>query len=77
MLFSSLPPAPSLLAPSPVETWYGPVTATLPITVPGNPYDPVANDVRVVFTGRDGTREERLAYFDGAAWRATLAAQKP
>lgn len=80
MLFAA-PPTPALplsarTSARTSEVWYGPVTVTLPITVPGNPYDPEANDVRVAFVGKDGTRHERLAYFDGAAWRATLAAPR-
>ena len=81
MLFATLP---SSIVPLPqtartplartAEVWYGPTTATLPITVPGNPYDAETNDVRVVFVGNDGSRYERLAYFDGATWRATLTA---
>lgn len=69
---SSLP-----IAPKPEGNWYGPATVTIPTTFPGNPYDPTTNDVRAIFVGADGTRHERLAFFDGESWRATLAAPKP
>ncbi len=76
MLFAPAPVSPSAVALSP-ETWYGPVTVTIPGTFPGNPYDPETNDVRAIFVAPDGTRHERLAFFDETAWKATLAARKP
>ena len=59
------------LAPAPV-VWYGPKTVSFSLPVSGNPYDPVQNDVRVVFEGPKGIAERRLAYFDNGTWKATL-----
>ena len=72
-----LPSPPALdSATLPTESWYGPVTVTLPMAVPGDPFDAEGTDVRVRFVGPDGTVAERLAYWDGKAWRATLLAPK-
>ena len=58
--------------------WYGPATATFAVQFPGDPYDPVRNDVRVRFIGDKKQREERAATFDPSlgAWRATLYAKE-
>lgn len=58
--------------------WYGPATATFPVQFPGDPYDPVRNDVRVRFLGERNEREERAATFDPAlgSWQATLYASQ-
>ena len=64
----------AFLAPAPV-VWYGPKTVAFALAAPGNPYDPVANDVRVEFRGAKGVVERRLAYFDGGVWKATLLAR--
>ena len=58
------------------ESWYGPVTISLPITATGNPYDAQTNDYSVVFSGPAGSLT-RLAYFDGSGWKATLLAPLP
>ncbi|MFN3683411.1 MAG: cellulase family glycosylhydrolase [Fimbriimonadaceae bacterium] len=55
--------------------WFGPAEATLNVRFPGNPWDPEQNDVRVRFSGPDGVREERLAFFDGRSWRVRLVAK--
>ena len=61
------------LAPPPV-VWYGPKTVSFSLAVPGNPYDPTQNDVRVEFRGPKGAVERRLAYYDDGVWKATLLA---
>ena len=58
-----------ILAPA----WFGPATVDANLPTTGNPFSPVENDVRCVFTQR-GRRYERLAYFARGAWHATLAA---
>ncbi len=46
--------------------------------VAGNPFDFTQNDVKVTFTGPDGTRVVIPAFFDGEqTWRARLAPQLP
>ena len=60
-----------------VATWFGPAQASFDATIPGNPYDYLANDVRVVFAAPDGHREERLAYFDEGHWKAWLTTMHP
>ena len=55
--------------------WYGPSTVDQRLSIAGNPFDSVQNDVRCVFT-RKGVRLVRLAYFAHGAWHATLAAKK-
>jgi hypothetical protein len=69
----------SMLAspPSASNVWYGPATAVFQVPAEGNPFDPVANDVRAVFTGPRGERETRLAYWAHGAWRAVLVAHEP
>lgn len=64
------------LAHAAAATWFGPATATFQYAAPGNPYDAVANDLRVVFTGPNGVKESRLAYFDQGKWKAVLVAKK-
>ncbi|MFZ4509023.1 MAG: hypothetical protein ACOYON_15145 [Fimbriimonas sp.] len=68
-LLSSLAFAPSV--------WYGPVTVSFAVGFPGNPYDPVANDVRVKFALPNGQQIQRLAYFDGKVWKSTLLSRTP
>jgi hypothetical protein len=60
-----------------VTTWFGPAQVAFDATIPGNPYDCRANDVRVVFAAPDGHREERLAYFDEGRWKAWLTTTHP
>ena len=57
----------SLLALDTRPVWYGPLTATFEIQVPGNPYDPDQNDLKVKFIPEKGNSEERLAYADTKA----------
>ncbi|MCC6556579.1 MAG: DUF2961 domain-containing protein [Polyangiaceae bacterium] len=58
--------------------WFGPATVTFEVELPGNPYDPDENDVRVRFVG-DGERHfDRIAYLDErGGWKATLVAPQP
>lgn len=60
----------------PAESWYGPVEVAFDIQIGGSPYDAQENDVRVEFIS-GSTREERLAFFDGKAWRAILLTRTP
>lgn len=65
------------VAPAAEDRWYGPATATFRVQFPGNPDDPTENDVRVVFIHSDGSRHERVAFFDGeGAYKAILVAKK-
>lgn len=57
---------------TPAKRWYGPVTATFEVQYPGNPYDPDENDVRVVFEGSRGEKQERPAYFHEGTFVAHL-----
>jgi hypothetical protein len=57
--------------------WFGPAQVAFDATIPGNPYDCRANDVRVVFSAPDGHREERLAFFDEGRWKAWLTTTHP
>ncbi len=57
------------------EVWYGPTDVVLPVTTQGNPYDTLANDVRVRFSGPGGDLE-RYGFFDGKRWRVRLAATR-
>ena len=74
-LIAFLIPGPALAADA---AWFGPATATFDIELPGNPYDPEENDVRVRFLG-DGERHfERIAYRDDrGGWKAMLVAPQP
>jgi hypothetical protein len=54
--------------------WYGPATASFHAVFDGDPYDPVQNDVEVRFTGEHGDVYERIAFFDGNGYSATLVA---
>ena len=69
-------PFASILAVA-VTAWFGPAKVAFDATIPGNPYDDRANDVRVVFAASDGHREERLAYFDEGRWKAWLTTTHP
>jgi Cellulase (glycosyl hydrolase family 5) len=63
----------ALMAPT---VWYGPTTVKFDLATIGNPYDASLNDVRVRFIS-NGKREERIAYFDGKSWDATLSTSIP
>jgi hypothetical protein len=68
----------SLLALDTRPVWYGPLTATFEIQVPGNPYDPDQNDLKVKFIPERGNSEERLAYADtDGTIKAVLVTQNP
>ena len=53
--------------------WFGPGTVDAKLPTQGNPFDSVANDVRVVFSC-PGHLFERLAYYGQGKWHATLSA---
>jgi hypothetical protein len=54
--------------------WFGPATASFHSVFDGDPFDPAQNDVKVKFTGEHGEVYERIAYFDGNGYSATLVA---
>ena len=64
------------VAPS-YHAWYGPNTVEFAYPCPGNPYDSASNDLIVRFHTKGGKDVDRLAYFDGAVWKAVLLAEKP
>jgi len=55
--------------------WYGPATVSFEAKIPGNPYDPAGNDVRVQFLGPK--EHWRIAYFDRGTWKAVLVTDQP
>jgi hypothetical protein len=60
---------------APPVKWYGPATVTFNVQVPGNPYDPDENDLRVRFIPDRGPTEERIAWVDlDGTINATLVA---
>jgi len=72
MLITFLVGAGLRLTQSTPASWFGPAQATFQVQFGGNPFDPDENDVRVQFTGPSGPPIERLAYFDGAGYKAIL-----
>jgi hypothetical protein len=57
--------------------WFGPANVTFEVQFSGDPYDPAENDIHIKFVSGDGRVEDRIAYFDGTSWNATLLAHKP